>query len=288
MKELISDQTFENGFSLCHINALVTRDPIAKFDFCGTAKGSPRWMIAQWCNQHNLACGTERVTHDLAYIYEDLSKTVKVYPGTGKIQLDVRASTEYFWDRKVGEGWPHLLLEQVIADAPRLSKTRVLRYEADYAVSLFRDYMGARANPALHSAGVGWCAKIRNKNPDSSGYGDFFWFVVKLFDNRYPFANKFRAQDGGKEENTGKFIYAVDGHLFQKEAYYYIEPMNLCYDILPELKNAFLYCKGQGFMKDSEWEDLYYDDFNIGWEVTGTYDCGLTINRLSLLYEGED
>lgn len=285
MKELISDKRFEKGFSLCHINALVTREPIATLDYCGTVKEKPDWMIAQWCNHFNLACGTERVTHDSAYLYEDLSKTVKVYPGKGHIQLDVRASTEYFWDRKAGEGWPHLLLEQVIAESPRLCETKSLRYEADYAISLFRDYMGKRADASLHAAGVGWCAKIRNKNPDSPGYLDFFWFVVRLFDNRYDFARPHRAQDGGKEEHTGKFIYAADGRLFQKKPYCYIEPMNLCYDIMPELKNAFSYCKERGFMKTSEWEDLYYDDFNLGWEVPGTYDCGLTIDRLSIQCE---
>ena len=52
--------------------------------------------------------------------------------------------------------------------------------------------------------------------------------------------------------------------------------------IYPFIKNAFETCKKNGYMDGSHFNDLAISSMNVGWEVPGTFDCGILFECPSL------
>lgn len=79
----------------------------------------------------------------------------------------------------------------------------------DYEVTKIEDKSYSAPNPALHCAQFVWYVTLQNRNADSADFGKYVWFGLNLFDNRMAgsVSDGFAAQDGGKEQNTGAFIY---------------------------------------------------------------------------------
>lgn len=279
--QLINDRKFVNGFMLHHVDALITREPIKIINYMNTVKHQPTWKLAQWCCKHNLANGKELITIDNAYLYQDGSKTLKVYPYTGEIHLELLASNEYTTPRIDGEGWPHILIEQEFSKKVKVKDLQKAVIDIEFVVTKFIDYMkDTKTN--LHTAQFQWFFAIADKNPDSKGYGDFLWFGLSFVDYpRYNFPPAYEAQDGGKEENTGKFIYIIDSKEYLQKPFEVNKKVRVHYDFLPHLQKAINKAKEKGYLVNSDIHDLVIDNMNLGWEVTGTFDVGVNIFNIS-------
>ena len=60
------------------------------------------------------------------------------------------------------------------------------------------------------------------------------------------------------------------------------EKKKIRYDITAQLKDAYIEaCRREQFT-DTDFEDLAITGGNIGWEVTGTYDVGMSIGNMAL------
>ena len=99
---------------------------------------------------------------------------------------------------------------------------------------------------------------------------------------RYDFPPAFRAIDGGKEEHTEKFIDIVDGRDILDKPVMLGEKTHISVPIRERIREGFLIAKKNGFLKTSEWEDMYLGNTNIGFEVTGTFDVEVTINNINI------
>lgn len=279
MREIIKDTKFRNGFMITHTNGLITKNVIKVVNYMNTALIKPNWKIAQWCSKYNLANGIERITDDYAYIYEDIGKALKVYPLSGQVSLYVRGSKEYEKPRIDGEGWPHLLLEQDFRDV-KLEKIKDCEIEIDFSFEYFKNYMAERNN--LHTAQFQWFFSITNKNSKSKGFNDFFWFGLSFIDfPRYDYPPSYEAVDGGKEEHTNKFICIVDSKDYLKEPVEIGKKVCVKYNIKNHIITAFKKAKEKGYLLNCKFEDMEISSMNVGWEVTGTFDVGLIIEKIS-------
>ncbi len=53
-------------------------------------------------------------------------------------------------------------------------------------------------------------------------------------------------------------------------------------DVTQHMKEAIRDAKAKGYLPESRAEDIVLENNNLGWEVTGTFDVGLTFYRLSV------
>ncbi len=58
--------------------------------------------------------------------------------------------------------------------------------------------------------------------------------------------------------------------------------MRLQIDVTEHMKEAVRDAQAKGYLRDSRAEDIVLENTNLGWEVTGTFDVGLTFYRLSV------
>ncbi len=268
---------------LHHTDGLVTREPIKVFDFNKTAAAKPSWKLAQWCSRYNLANGKERVWDDASFEYSDEAKRVRVWKGKGKIELSLTASKEYTHARREGEGWPHILIEQEFEENHFLSEIEEVVQAVDFTLTGFANMMDEQEQNQLHTVQFQWFIAVQNRNKNSKGYGDFFWFGLPFWDYpRYDYPPAFTAQDGGKEENTGKFINIVDSKKFLSKPIKLGEQTQLEIPVYAWIKEGFKLAQERNFLKDSKWEDMCLGNMNLGFEVTGTFDVSVLINKIKI------
>lgn len=281
-RQVLEDLTFENGFLLKHTDGLVTRGNVREFTLCNTAKSPARWHLAQWCCNFNLAQGSEFVNYDNSVSISDPTKTVRTFRN-GRIYLELRASMEYQHLRRDGEGWPHILIEQEFTSPAYLHKAKKLLLGLDFTVSNLRNGMRPDEQQHIHCAQFQYIFAVADVNPASEGFGDYYWFNFSLLDTRYEFPPAFMQQDGGKEENTGKFIYVPEMSEILKTPVVPCRRRSIEFDVKPEMEKAFKIAKQRGFLPKSRYEDIAVKNTNIGWEVTGTFDVGVDIEKISFV-----
>jgi hypothetical protein len=220
---------------------------------------------------------------------------IAVNKNIGTLTLELNASTEYGLNgitsnpRKPNEPWPTLLCEYSIPESRilKISDQKEIRMSIDYKVLKLEDKMpSGTTNVSLHSAQFQWFITVQNRNTNSAEFGRYVWFGLNFYDKRFEFAPLYASQDGGKDNNTGAFIYMPDmkpimttqgkseiGKLFKVDI-----------DVLPLVREAFATAQRNNFLTKTKWEELYIGATNIGWEVPGTYDVAVEINQFDIKY----
>ena len=132
--ELLRNRDYSDGFELHHVEKRVTNRPVAIFNLKNTAKAYPAWQLAQWCCKHNLADAAERVTQNGAYVIGDASKCVTVDVEQGRISLELNTSEEYTVSRVEGEGWPHILIEQIFEKKVSVMKAKKIVLDIELSI----------------------------------------------------------------------------------------------------------------------------------------------------------
>lgn len=277
--EILRDLDFSDGFELHHVEKRVTNRPVAIFNLKNTAKHYPAWQIAQWGCKHNLADVTERVNQNGAYEICDESKRVTVDVERGIISLELNTSQEYTVPRCEGEGWPHILLEQSFEKKPKVMQAKRIMLDIDLCI----DKVICRQNTVenIHTAQFSWIFALADRS-GGKGDGDYIWFGCPIYDRRYPLPGEFRAKDGGKPENTGKYIYFIDSKNYLSEPVEIGKRVHLKFDVTEFMREAVLDAKKKGYLPDSDAAVIVLENTNLGWEVTGTFDVGLTFYKLSV------
>ncbi len=160
--ELLRNLDFSDGFELHHVEKRVTNRPVAIFNLKNTAKAYPAWQLAQWCCKHNLADATERVTQNGAYVIGDASKCVTVDVEQGTISLELNTSEEYTVSRVEGEGWPHILIEQIFEKKVSVMNAKKIELEIELSI----DKVTCRQKEPVehyHTAQLSWMKPVSAK-----------------------------------------------------------------------------------------------------------------------------
>ncbi|MGL6195330.1 MAG: hypothetical protein ACRC2T_10970 [Thermoguttaceae bacterium] len=235
----------------------------------------PAWGMPRWNSRGNF--DSREITDSLVKL-SDPYGSVTLERESGAIELVVNASKEYDKPRTSGAvPWTHLLLEQSPFSNPIILKD-IKRVWAvlDFELTKFIEY--GKNDPTWHAAQFSWFIYLINGNKESKGFGDFLWFGLSFFDNRYDFVPLYANQDFAMPD--GKFIYTLSSKSYLDEKVTVGKRFYVKYDILPHIEEGMKTAQERGFLTHSSFRDMSLNGMNIGWEVPGTFDVGVKIYKM--------
>lgn len=248
----------------------------------------PEWTLAQWNSVNDLTDGYRIIQDDL-YLWGDNSKQVFIRRGSNTLGLLMNASAEYEADRVANQPWPCLLLNQEFDFQHHLKVDTLaaLFMNVDFRITKMENHMRGPVNPALHAAQLLWYITVQNRNTESEDFGKYIWFGLQLYDSRYTFPGFYADEDGGKDVNTGMFIYLPASSEFLAKQVTPGSSVSVEYNVLSQIRAAFSLAQSRGYLTNTTFEDLYIGGMNIGWELPGTFDVCVEIDDLNLypIYE---
>jgi len=279
--DIILDTQFKKGIGLIGSSSADPEiiDTLRPF---GRSKQQPVWKMPQWATRYDLK-GLRPIKHRDTIIYQNEGKKVSFLKtgNTVLLGLEVFGSKEYLKPRMSGEAWPHLLLEQR-TNQTKISQMQALDFQISAKLMYCYNRTGAADDPGLHAAQVTFYLLVQNVNKSSAGLGDYFWFGLPLYDSRHPILEEYAAQDLGKEDATKKFILNVSSKEIFNGSLHQMKWLNIRKDIYPLIKKAFQKAKENGYLRSTNFEDISIESTNLGWEISGTFDCGVQFRNLSL------
>lgn len=302
--QIVNDNHFTKGFNVK-----------GQQDGIGTVFGKltlddpdsdPAWSIGQWyCGyyrsavekpkrnedynpDYNILNATKKQNGDL-HIWQDASKTLRVNPVAGSVYARLEGTKEYTAPKTKDGPWPHLLMEYGVQSGVRISELYSLTLNFDYTLMSFKGDMGAATDTDIHCAQFPFYCVIQNRNPESEGFGQYVWFGACMFDNRQDYTMTFASADLGSDDKhaTGAFIYQVGQRAYLKAPVTVGEKIEIKWDMLPFMKTAYQTARERGFLDKTEFEDLYATSGNFGWEITGTYDAAIQIDKFEIMAVSE-
>ncbi len=293
---LFTDKLYENGFFVGSVEE-GNGQAVGTLDYDGKATGTPVWRIGQWnCINNDLMTATYSFVDDRhEYRVGTEGNRIAVDTKTGTLTLELNSSTEYGKNgitsnpRMYYEPWPALLCEYSLSELQilKISDKEEIHMMVDYMVTKIEDKIPPRKyNQNLHAAQFQWFITIQNRNKSSEDFGHYIWFGFDFHDTRYDYTPAYFAQDGGKENNTGAFIYMPDMEPLMSDfgKAEVNKRFDVDIDVLPIFRDAFALAQERHYLTKTKWEDLYIGASNIGWETPGTYNVAVDIYQFDIKY----
>ena len=268
------DADFELGFNLRGLDSVTDSGVVKSVKFTDE---EPVWTVAQWWSGHNLKDG-EEVLSDTDYSLKNAAKSVEIKRKNHSVTLGINGSEEFDTFNAVSPSkWPHLLLEQKIADVP-LADALKLEVKLDFTLTKNEDKRDADGKG--FQSQFAWYIYIVDKNPESEGFGNFLWFGLNIFDSTKTYAPATAQQDtaGG----LGNFIYTLGAKDFMEKRVKTNVNNGFSFDILPSVKSALEIAQSKGFMAGTTVEDCAVTGTNIGWEVFDRWDESIIIFDIAI------
>jgi hypothetical protein len=293
-ESVFGDLSFRQGFLLGYSDASKGRGVEATLDL-GRPASRPLWRLCQWGTKYSLADAACIEGQQSDVSYENEGKQVIVGgPASSKrdLVLEIRGQAEYGTRaRQVGESWPHLLIEQDTPKPYRLDVLDRLMFVIRLRLLYCSDRMAeADYDPGLHAAQFQMFFIVKNINPQAADYGDFYWFGVPFFDNRYDSPPADMAKDAGKSDATGKFIYTVAAQEVGIRPLKGGQWIAVKTDLLDHIKRGLAEAVSRGYLNAGATGDYAVVNMNLGWEIPGTFDAAMQIRDLAIsavLEEGQ-
>lgn len=293
--EILRDTKFETGFDLMTPDTNNGRTLSKVIDYNGKAKkveGKRPWQMAQWWTPFDFKDALYSFDKS-KHIYQNQSRRLEVNTTSGELTMELNSKEEYFHklghSRKGDENWSHFLIEQDIENAPRLIDLDHVFVNLEFSINQSLDLDVGQAVPC---AQITWYFTIADvKNGDSSyqsGNNDYFWFGLPLFDSRFDFVEPYKHVDSGFVGATNKLIYSTGSKILLNEKIQLGKIYTVSLDILPLIKQAYLYGYSNGAMAKSKWADLVLNYMNLGWELPGSFLASTTIKNISIKIQRKD
>ncbi len=286
---LFADWQFRQGFLLSYPSSSKGRAVEAVLSL-GDPNNAPAWRLCQWATKYSLAgvpC-THGPAGDLSYENEG-KKVVVGGPDSPDrdLILDVRGGVEYgVKARRAGQGWPHLLIEQDAVVIRPLDELDAVHFTVSLRLLHCTNRIPLdQYDPGLHAAQFQMFFIVKNIDPNSPDYRDFFWFGVPFFDNRHDIPPAYMAKDGGKSDATGKFIYTVAGQRVGVTPLKTGQWLALDVDLLPLIRTGLQEAVNRKYLTDADPHHYAVANMNLGWEIPGAFDAAIQLRNLRIALE---
>jgi hypothetical protein len=272
-REVLADVKFTQGFVLTG----TTHDAPLRVETFGQKDVTPAWRMPQWNSKGLL----DRVqVSDERVVMTDDYKSVTLDRKSGAINLTVHTSKEYPTPRtSPSQPWVHLLLEQSPFQEPiKVADAAAIWVEIEF--ELTENTAHGPQDPDLHAAQLSWFLYLKNTNRQSNGFRDFLWFGVSMFDSRHDFVPDYAAQDFAMP--NGSFIFTLGSKRYFDKPVEIGKRQTIRHNILDGIREAVETAHQRGFITNTTIDDVVLDGTNIGWEVPGTFDVGVTLHKFSV------
>lgn len=299
-KQIILDNKFQRGFSMSPANGSRFDDnwiPENRWSRSvdltyGDSTEDPLWMGAQHGDVYGLNDVYNKTTDNKPtyengyYTFKDESKELSVNPDTGSLYMELNTSKEYTRPRKDKEQWCHLLIEQGFAEPVHVSEANRINFTADLEMKKLVNHMSDEEfNANAHT--VQYLMYLVIRSEAALDANDFFWFGISLYDYRYPNGiNEGGMVDAGGAGATSKFIYHMPGYDLLPNGLPLNQKQSIDIDLKPYIGSALILASTQ-FNKftNSTINDLTFQSMNIGFEIPGTFDCGVELSNFAIYIE---
>lgn len=285
-RELIADNRFGQG---CILWEPKPGRHVEYGRIAGIAEPSePVWGLAQWSSREKLSLDSPHTSASGALRYANAAKSITFgRPGTPEADLALAVNAGFEYDghaREHGEPWPHLLFEQRFENPPALSELTQAHFHIEARLTMSRRLDLPGYSPNLHAAQNQIFFTLRNSNRASAGFGQLLWFGVPLYDDRVRIPRAHRAQDVGKDDASGMFIFTVGGEEFTTQSLHDQQWVTIDKELLPLMREGLATAWQAGFLQDSQsLADYRITSMNMGWEVPGAFDVEMQYRNLSLM-----
>lgn len=278
---LLDDPSFKRGLKLKRAEQPVAGH-IYPFE---SSKEEPAWEMAEWGSGLYLSADDKRVSgKKVSYANPNKRITFGQLKTGTSFAMDVVTSKEYKSPRKSGESWPHLLIEQSFSKKIAVKDLKDLTLHFTGRLTKAQLKMPKEAfDPGLHTAQFQLYLVVQDLNPKSAGLGDYVWVGIPFYDYRKRTIPVYAAQDLGKDDATGKFIYSAASVDFMKGSFVDGNWISISKNIYPVVVEALKIAKQRGYLAKSDLADFKVAGVNIGWEVSGTLDVGFECKYFDLL-----
>ena len=302
-KDILFDKNFANGIKVSSLNS--HQVGYTWWQYGATDVSEPFWSLGQYGDLSTTRANYDSTKNDLSLGNELFeipaygiqgqdgdyytltnasgSKYISVNTKTGECNLNIDTTKEYINQqtgdpvvRKNGEDWVHMIIQQT-PGVVYLDQVESFIMELDFTITENIEY-----DNSIGASQFQWVFTVHDK---ASVLGDYMWFNVTLFDNRFEIFPGTQLYDGGKADATGKFIYAPKGDELFPETGGKVEvgkTYHVRIDLKEYMKAAFDLAQSKGALAQSEWENMAVNGFNIGWEVSNLAKVGVKIENMSL------
>jgi len=281
VRQLLNDPDFLRGF--------VVQDPKPGKHVSRGAmqvdrkRGKPVWRLAQWSSRDTLAGVKPRRLDGGAVRFADAVKAVTFGSADGDdrgVFFAMNGSREYGGGfRQKGEPWAHLLAEQRIAAKPAIGELAGLRFRIQYRLRHAKVHEPPDEKVAPQAAQFLAYLSVQDLDRRSVGYGDYLWFGVQMYDNRYRIPRPHAALDKG----SGKFIFNPPGSVYTDKSVHDGGWVTIDRDVLPLIREGLDAARKQGFLtRSGDVNRLRVSGFNMGWELPGTIDVEMQFKDLRI------
>lgn len=282
---VLSDRGFERGL----IRKRAAEPSPGNIYPFGEKAAAPIWEIAEWGTKHELTeadRNVESAGSAGSVTYSNPGKSISFVKDGDRVGIDMQVftSAEYDAPRQSNQAWPHLLIEQEFPEKPFLKDLEGLVLQFEGRLTGAEMKMDERDfDPGLHTAQFQLFITVQDLNPNSAYYGDYLWFGIPFYDYRHRHIQVYAAQDIGKGDATGKFIYSVATTDYMEGSFHDGEWVIVEKDIYPLIARALKLARERGYLTGSFDEDFRLSGMNLGWEVPGTFDAGFEFRAFDLL-----
>ena len=284
--KLLDDTQFERGFTVwspkpgSHVKEGSLRP--------NKDAPEPVWGLAQWHSRFTLAGAESQRMPDGAIRFADGAKSVTFFPSGSEadVAFGLLGTIEYEGKApKPGDPWPHLLAERKLAADPSITELEALPLAVQYRLVEERVSRPEGFTPRRHTAQFVFYITVQNRNRQSPGFGDYYWFGVPMYDTRYPIPKAHKAMDVGSDRKpaTGKFIFNPGGDKYTSQSAHDRQWVTIERDLLPLVREGLETAWQRGYLEDSHNSaDYRLGGMNTGWEVTGPIDVEMQLRGLRL------
>jgi hypothetical protein len=283
---LLDDTRFQRGFVVLSPTP-GRRQKQGIIGPAGTA-GEPHWSLAQWHSRFSLAEATRKESPSGDVVYRDRAKAVTFHRAGARadISLALNGNVEYRGlAPKPGDPWPHLLAQRRLAAHPNVAEMRRLPLAISYRLVKAEVHRPEGFDRRRHTAQFVFYITVQNRNRQSPGFSDYYWFGVPLYDTRYRLPRAHKALDKGSDRKpaTGKFIFNPAGSRYTTDSAHDGDWVSIEKDLLPLVREGLRAAWERGYLADSrDPADYRLMAMNFGWEVTGPLEVEMQVADLSL------
>ena len=248
----------------------------------------PVWGLAQWHSRFTLANAERELLPDGRIRFRDGAKAVTFFPLGHDIDISFALNgwTEYRGKApNRGDPWPHLLADRELLAHPNVSEIAFLPLVIRYRLKKAEVHRPGGFDPRRHTAQFVFYLTVQNRNRQSDGFGDYYWFGVPLYDARYRIPKAHKAVDKGSDRKpaTGKFIFNPGGERYTAQSAHDGDWVKINKDLASLIREGLATAWENGFLQDSRNPaDYRLMAMNTGWEVTGPLDVEMELAELRL------
>lgn len=272
-QELIKDNKFisgasakyaclqpDTGTSCAYLASYIIKNP-----YYSASPESP-WSVAQWGSTHSLPSqGSLAGDH---YVFANAYKSLKFF-GDGRIEMALNAFNELdgkYYEFDAIRKWPHLLLEQsVITTDESLATLSELNFNLNVKLIYNNPNRTTGFNVGKHTSQFTVYFTVQNLNKSSSGYGQYVWLGVPVFEERSEFPPANMMVDDG----TKSMIYSIAYSTFASVSVHSGQLVQMKANILPFAKDAIVQAAARGLVSSVNLADYKIGGTNLGFEITG-------------------